>query len=132
VLCSDAAAEHPARARSLVVYAQAMSSPQSPSSAGAESALTEAEVLHVAKLARLELSPGELTTMTSELSAIISYVRKLSELDTSDVPPTAQVQVARSPLRSDEPRASLEHDDALAAAPRVAHDGFAVPGFVEE
>jgi len=104
----------------------------SPSPEPRAAALTEAEVTHVAKLARLTLSPGELTTMTSELSAIISYVHKLSELDTTGVLPTAQVQVARAPLRPDEPRPSLSHDEALSQAPRVAHDGFAVPGFVEE
>ena len=95
-------------------------------------ALSETEVLHVAKLARLELSPAELSSVTAELSAIVRYVQKLSELDTSGVEPTAHVQVAQAPLRPDEPRPSLAHADALAGAPRVAHDGFAVPGFVEE
>ena len=70
--------------------------------------------------------------MTAELSAIVGYVQKLDELDTSLVPPTAQVQVERVALRADVPEPSLPHDEALAEAPRVAHDGFAVPGFVDE
>jgi aspartyl-tRNA(Asn)/glutamyl-tRNA(Gln) amidotransferase subunit C len=70
--------------------------------------------------------------MSAELSAIVGYVQKLSELDTTDVPPTAQVQVDRLPLRNDEPVPSLAHDDALSESPRTAHDGFAVPGFVDE
>jgi aspartyl-tRNA(Asn)/glutamyl-tRNA(Gln) amidotransferase subunit C len=94
--------------------------------------LTEGEVLHVARLARLELEPPEIERMTSELSAIVGYVQKLSELDTTDVPPTAHVHIDRIALRDDEPRPSLTHEEALADAPRVAHDGFAVPGFVDE
>src|SRR4051812_42949801 len=94
--------------------------------------LTEADVLKVARLARLELEPDEVGRMTAELSAIVGYVQQLSELDTNDVPPTAQVHVERIALRDDAPRPGLTHDDALAEAPRSAHDGFAVPGFVEE
>jgi aspartyl-tRNA(Asn)/glutamyl-tRNA(Gln) amidotransferase subunit C len=94
--------------------------------------LTEADVLKVAKLARLELEPEEVGRMTAELSAIVGYVQKLSALDTTDVPPTSQVHVDRLALRNDEPRPSLPHEEAVGEAPRVAHDGFAVPGFVDE
>jgi aspartyl-tRNA(Asn)/glutamyl-tRNA(Gln) amidotransferase subunit C len=95
-------------------------------------ALSEQDVLHVASLARLRLAPSEVSRMAVELSAILSYVQKLSELDTTNVAPTAHVQVERLALRDDEPRAGLRHEDALREAPRTAHDGFAVPGFVEE
>jgi aspartyl-tRNA(Asn)/glutamyl-tRNA(Gln) amidotransferase subunit C len=105
---------------------------QSPPPVDPVATLSEAEVLHVARLARLELTAMELTTMTSELSAIVSYVKQLSDLDTTGVAPTAHVQIARAPMRDDEPRPSLSHEQALAEAPRTAHDGFAVPGFVEE
>src|SRR5437763_12789484 len=94
--------------------------------------LTQADVLKVARLARLELEPDEVGRMAAELSAIVGYVQKLSELDTSDVPPTAQVHVDRLALRDDVPRTSLSHDEALGESPRTAHDGFAVPGFVDE
>jgi aspartyl-tRNA(Asn)/glutamyl-tRNA(Gln) amidotransferase subunit C len=94
--------------------------------------LTEERVLKVARLARLDLEPREIGRMTAELSAIVGYVQKLGELDTGDVPPTAQVQVERLALRPDEPEPSLPHDEALAESARVAHDGFAVPGFVDE
>ena len=94
--------------------------------------LGEDEVRKVAKLARLELAPGEVVRMTAELSAIVGYVQKLAELDTTDVPPTAHVRLARTALRPDAPRTGLSHDDALAEAPRVAHDGFAVPAFVDD
>ena len=94
--------------------------------------LTEERVRKVARLARLDLAPEEIGRMTAELSAIVGYVQKLGELDTGDVPPTAQVQVERLALRPDEPEPSLAHDEALAESPRAAHDGFAVPGFVDE
>jgi aspartyl-tRNA(Asn)/glutamyl-tRNA(Gln) amidotransferase subunit C len=94
--------------------------------------LGEDEVRKVAKLARLELSADEVLRMTSELSAIVGYVQKLGELDTAGVPPTAHVRLARVVLRGDQPRSGLSHDEALAEAPRVAHDGFAVPAFVDD
>jgi aspartyl-tRNA(Asn)/glutamyl-tRNA(Gln) amidotransferase subunit C len=94
--------------------------------------LGEDEVRKVAKLARLDLSPDEVLRMTSELSAIVGYVQKLGELDTSGIPPTAHVRLASVALRGDQPRPGLSHDEALAEAPRVAHDGFAVPAFVDD
>jgi aspartyl-tRNA(Asn)/glutamyl-tRNA(Gln) amidotransferase subunit C len=94
--------------------------------------LTEEHVLKVAKLARLELEPDEVGRMAAELSAIVGYVQKLSELETGDVPPTAQVHIERLVLREDAPWQSLPHDEALGESPRVAHDGFAVPGFIDE
>jgi aspartyl-tRNA(Asn)/glutamyl-tRNA(Gln) amidotransferase subunit C len=94
--------------------------------------LSEKEVLHVASLARLRLTPDEIPRMAAELSEILSYVQKLAELDTANVEPTAHVHVERLPLRPDEARVGIDHDDALREAPRTSHDGFAVPGFVEE
>jgi aspartyl-tRNA(Asn)/glutamyl-tRNA(Gln) amidotransferase subunit C len=88
--------------------------------------LGEAEVRKVAKLARLELSAEEVVRMTAELSAIVGYVQKLVELDTTDV------RLARTALREDAPRPGLSHDEALAEAPRAAYDGFAVPAFVDD
>jgi aspartyl-tRNA(Asn)/glutamyl-tRNA(Gln) amidotransferase subunit C len=94
--------------------------------------LGEQDVRNVAKLARLDLRADEIVRMAAELSAIVEYVQKLDELDTSDVPPTAHVRLARVALRQDVPRPCLSHDEALAEAPRVAHEGFAVPAFVDD
>ncbi len=94
--------------------------------------LGKADVLNVAKLARLELEPEEIGRMVTELSAIVGYVQKLSELDTTGVPPTSHVHIDRLPLRQDQSEACLSHDEALAESPRAAHDGFAVPGFVDD
>ena len=94
--------------------------------------LGEKDVRYVAALARLKLADDEIPRFTAELKAIVSYVEKLGELDTANVPPTAQVQVDRMPLRADKTHESLDHDLALAEAPRPRHDGFSVPGFVDE
>lgn len=89
-------------------------------------------VRHVAKLASLSLSEEEAARFAGELAKIVAYVAQLDALDTSGVPPTAHVLLDRMPLRPDEPRPCLGHDDALAQAPRVEGEGFAVPAFVDE
>jgi aspartyl-tRNA(Asn)/glutamyl-tRNA(Gln) amidotransferase subunit C len=95
-------------------------------------AITRDNVLHVAKLARLELSEAEIDRMQRDLDGILKYVDQLSELDTTSVPATTQVAVVAAPFRQDTPLPSLPHDVALAEAPRSSADGFAVPAFVDE
>lgn len=95
-------------------------------------AITRDDVLHVAKLARLELEEPEIQRMIHDLGEILEYVGELAAIDTTDVAPTAQVAVDRAPLRADERRPGLPHDTALAAAPRVVEGAFAVPAFVDE
>ena len=95
-------------------------------------AITRDNVLHVAKLARLELSETEIDRMQRDLDGILEYVNQLSELDTTNVPATTQVAVVAAPFRADEPRPSIPHDLALSQAPRSSSDGFAVPAFVDE
>jgi aspartyl-tRNA(Asn)/glutamyl-tRNA(Gln) amidotransferase subunit C len=89
-------------------------------------------VQHVAKLASLSLSDDEAARFAGELAKIVDHVAQLDALDTRDVPPTAHVRLDRMPLRADEPRPCLTHEEALAQAPRVEGEGFAVPAFVEE
>jgi aspartyl-tRNA(Asn)/glutamyl-tRNA(Gln) amidotransferase subunit C len=90
-------------------------------------AITREEVLHVAKLARLELTDDEVERLTGELSAILEAVSKVSELDLSDVPPTSHPLAVVNAWGEDEPRPSLELDETFANAP--ARDGnlFRVP-----
>ena len=95
-------------------------------------AITRDNVLHVAKLARLELSEAEIDKMQRDLDGILEYVNQLSELDTTNVEATTQVAVVGAPFRRDEPRPSLPHDVALSQAPRSSSDGFAVPAFVDD
>jgi aspartyl-tRNA(Asn)/glutamyl-tRNA(Gln) amidotransferase subunit C len=85
------------------------------------------QVLHVARLARLELSDEEVGRMAGELSKILEHIERISELDLEGVAPTSHVVEVGSALRPDEPRPSLPREVALAAAPDVADDGFRVP-----
>ena len=95
-------------------------------------AITRDNVLHVAKLARLELTETEIDRMQRDLNGILEYVNQLSELDTTNVEATTQVAVVAAPFRGDVPHVSIPHDLALSQAPRSASDGFAVPAFVDE
>ena len=90
-------------------------------------AITREQVLHVARLARLDLSEDEIVRLQEELSAILEAVSKVSELDLDDVPPTSHAVEVANALRPDEPRPCLPRDVVLAQAPDVADDGFRVP-----
>jgi len=81
----------------------------------------------VARLARLELSDGEIEPMARELSAVLEHIARIKELDLSDVAPTSHVVEMTALLRADEVRASLPREVALAQAPAVSDDGFLVP-----
>ena len=85
------------------------------------------QVLHVARLARLELNEDEVSRMTGELSAILDHIEKISTLDLDGVPPTTHVVDVPNALRADEPRPCLPREVALANAPAVDDDGFSVP-----
>lgn len=89
-------------------------------------------VQHVAKLSSLSIGDAEADRLALELGKIVQYVAQLEELDVSSVPPTAHVQIERMPLRADELKPCLRREEALAGAPRVENDGFAVTSFVEE
>jgi aspartyl-tRNA(Asn)/glutamyl-tRNA(Gln) amidotransferase subunit C len=90
-------------------------------------AISREEVEHVALLARLGLSDEELGILADQLSAILDHMRAINQLDTSEIPPTAQVIPLRNVMRPDEPRPSLPVSDVLQNAP--AQDGgyFRVP-----
>ncbi|HEX5224702.1 MAG TPA: Asp-tRNA(Asn)/Glu-tRNA(Gln) amidotransferase subunit GatC [Solirubrobacteraceae bacterium] len=89
--------------------------------------ITRDEVLHVARLARLELSEDEIEPMARELSAVSDYVATIAELDLDGVPPTSHVVDISGALRADEPRECLPREEALDQAPSAGEDGFLVP-----
>ena len=89
--------------------------------------LTLDEVRHIARLARLRLSPEEERRYAEQLSAILDYADRLKRVDTSDVAPTAGVQDLEAPLRPDTPRPGLPRERALANAPATADGMFLVP-----
>jgi len=90
-------------------------------------AITREEVLHVAKLARLELTEEEVGRLTDELGAILEAVGKVAELDLSDVPPTSHPLSLVNAWRDDELHDSLGLDEVFANAPQREGDLFRVP-----
>ena len=89
--------------------------------------LTREEVIHVARLARLELSDEEVDRMAGELSKVLDHIEKIRELDLDGVEPTSHVVDLVNSLRADEPRPSLPREVALASAPEPVAGGFGVP-----
>jgi aspartyl-tRNA(Asn)/glutamyl-tRNA(Gln) amidotransferase subunit C len=89
--------------------------------------ITRDEVLHVARLARLELSEDEVAKFTEQLSAILEAVAKVSELDLADVEPTAHPLDVVNVWAEDEPRPSIPVEDALANAPAREAGFFKAP-----
>ena len=90
--------------------------------------LSRDQVLHVARLARLELSEDEQRRMSEELSKVLDHIEKIAELgDLEDVEPTAHVVAVENVLRADEPRPSLPVEIALESAPEPDMSGFRVP-----
>jgi aspartyl-tRNA(Asn)/glutamyl-tRNA(Gln) amidotransferase subunit C len=90
-------------------------------------AISRDEVLHVARLARLELSEEELERFAEQLNAILEAVGKVSELDLSEVEPTAHPLALKNVWAEDEPRRPLSVEEALASAPDREGDAFRVP-----
>ena len=94
--------------------------------------ITRAEVEHVARLARLELSEDEKEQMTAQLDAILAYMDKLNGLDISGVQPTTTVIPMASVMREDAVCPSLEREQALANAPDREDVFFRVPRIIED
>jgi aspartyl-tRNA(Asn)/glutamyl-tRNA(Gln) amidotransferase subunit C len=89
--------------------------------------ITREEVLHVARLARLELSDDEVERFGEQLSEILEAVSKVSELDLADVPPTAHPLDVANAWAEDEPHECLPIEDVFANAPDREGDLFKVP-----
>jgi aspartyl-tRNA(Asn)/glutamyl-tRNA(Gln) amidotransferase subunit C len=109
--------------------------------------VTEKDVAYVAELANVDLTSEEKSGMLRDLNSILDYIDRLNELDTSKVPPMAQVSdkygVDQSKQGSDRfayasredvlegLRKSLPHNEALANAPDADEDFFRVPKVIE-
>ena len=94
--------------------------------------ISRADVAHVARLARLELTDEELETFTEQLGAVLEHARDVASLDTAGVPPTAHPLPLGNVLRDDEPVPSLDRDEVLAQAPQAEADRFRVPRILGE
>jgi aspartyl-tRNA(Asn)/glutamyl-tRNA(Gln) amidotransferase subunit C len=94
-------------------------------------ALSREQVEHVAHLARLGLSDEEIDRFQQQLSQILGHMQALDTVDTSAIPPTAQVIPLSSVMRDDVVRPSLPVEDVLRNAPRREGDFFKVPPVLE-
>ncbi len=97
--------------------------------------VTEKDVRYVEELAHLELTPAERARMLTDLNSILDYVDRLNQLDTSDVPPMAQVSAGLPPMRADQVDATgqcLERDTVLRNAPETDGTFFKVPKVIEK
>lgn len=81
--------------------------------------LTEDEVRHIALLARLGLSDAEIEKFRNQLSDILEHFEELKEVDTTNLPPTAQSVSLENIYRADEPAPSMPTPDILANAPET-------------
>lgn len=89
------------------------------------------QVRKVARLGRLELPEQDLAQMADQLTAILSYVDQLKQLNTDDVEPLAHPLPIHNVFRPDEPRPSLTPNEALANAPVRLGDFFGVPAILD-
>jgi len=92
--------------------------------------ITLEEVEHVARLARLEVSPAEKEELTRQMNRILQYMEKLNELDTAGVPPTSHVIDLRNAFREDLVEDSLPRDASLENAPESNGVEFVVPRII--
>ncbi|MBA7642078.1 Aspartyl/glutamyl-tRNA(Asn/Gln) amidotransferase subunit C [subsurface metagenome] len=92
-----------------------------------EKIITKKEVEYVAKLAKLEFNEMEKEEFTSQLNSILDYFKKLNELDTERVEPTAYVISMPNLLNEDEVKPSLPQDEVLSNAEYIKKGYFKVP-----
>ncbi|PLY00878.1 MAG: Asp-tRNA(Asn)/Glu-tRNA(Gln) amidotransferase GatCAB subunit C [Desulfuromonas sp.] len=93
--------------------------------------ITQQDVEHVARLARLTLEPQELEMMTGQMDAILGYVDKLNELDTEGIEPTAHAVPMSNAFRADEKKSSIGIERALQNAPERDGSCYKVPKVIE-
>ena len=95
-------------------------------------AISRDDVAHLAKLARIEMTPAELDHMASELEQILGAVKRVQEVATSDIAPTSHPLSMSNVFRDDVVKPSLTNDEALSGAPAQADERFKVPQILGE
>ena len=93
--------------------------------------LSDKDVDHVARLARLAVRPEERERYRAQLNAVLEHAAGLAALDVEGVPPTAHILPLRNVWRTDAARPSLPRDEVLANAPDKAKGCFRVPRILE-
>ena len=94
--------------------------------------ITRDEVTHVARLARLALSPAETETFREQIDGILGYIRQLDGLDTKGVVPTSHAIETGTPFRDDAVRPFGDREAILSNAPDREGDFFRVPRIIED
>ena len=94
--------------------------------------LSRDDVVHVAALARLDLTEEEIERFTEQLGAVLEHAADVASLQTGGVPPTAHPLDLVNVLRADTPRPSLDRDEVLAMAPNAEDGRFSVPKILGE
>jgi aspartyl-tRNA(Asn)/glutamyl-tRNA(Gln) amidotransferase subunit C len=89
--------------------------------------ITRDDVAHLARLARIAMTDAELDRLAGQLDVILGAVARVQEVAAADIPPTSHALPLANVYRPDEPRPSLDPDDALAAAPAAEDGRFRVP-----
>ncbi len=89
--------------------------------------LSNAQVEHIARLARLNLTPEEIERYTTDLTVILDYIDQLKTVDTEGVEPQNQFVKAENVFREDIAEPSLPRDKALGNAPKQDGEFFLVP-----
>ena len=93
---------------------------------------TRADVAHLARLARLALTDAELDHFGAQLDGILAAVSRITDLDTSEVPPTSHALDLTNVDRKDVVRPGLTQEEALAGAPAAEDGRFRVPRILGE
>ena len=93
--------------------------------------LSREDVLHIARLARLGLTEAEVEKFSEQLSHLLEHFEVLQQVDTTDVPPTAQAIDLQTVMRDDEVAESLPPDQILDNAPQKEGDFFRVQAVLE-
>jgi aspartyl-tRNA(Asn)/glutamyl-tRNA(Gln) amidotransferase subunit C len=94
--------------------------------------ISAADVAHVARLARLDLTGEELERYTEQLGAVLDHFADIAALDLAGVPPTAHPLPLTNVFRADVPQPSLDRDEVLSQAPATEDGRFRVPRILGE
>jgi aspartyl-tRNA(Asn)/glutamyl-tRNA(Gln) amidotransferase subunit C len=94
--------------------------------------ITRGEVAHLADLARIDLSDAEVDHLAPQLAVILDSIASIREVAADDIPPTSHPMPLTNVFREDVPRPGLTAEEALAGAPQVEQQRFAVPRILGE
>ncbi|WP_153505141.1 Asp-tRNA(Asn)/Glu-tRNA(Gln) amidotransferase subunit GatC [Cumulibacter manganitolerans] len=98
----------------------------------ADQKISRADVAHLARLARLEVTSEEIDIFAAQLESILEHVAAIGEVATGDIPPMSHNVPMTNVMRPDAVGASLARDEVLAQAPAVEQDRFRVPRILDE